>query len=173
MLFMIASSVFIPLQYSPEPMFMNAWINEGEYYDRVIKSSAGLRIYGNFTVNKGEYIKFFICDDGNLSEWIEGHPVQVYDHQEVYDFYSFDFTAPYGDTWHLIFSNVNLTSTGQRQITGYVTMLPPDRTLPSTLAEIMERMFLLYYSMIAIAGMVVIAIVLFLVKRKGHRASSY
>ncbi|MFW9933223.1 MAG: hypothetical protein ACFFDR_11255, partial [Candidatus Thorarchaeota archaeon] len=134
--------------------------------DRSLGSSAGLRMLGNFTVNKGEYVEFFICDDGNLSEWLDGNPVQVHDYQEVYSFYSFDFTVPYADTWHLIFSNVNLTSTGQRQITGYLTIEIPSYSLPSSMIDEINRITLMYYAFIVIGISVAIIAAVFVFRNR-------
>ncbi len=162
LLFIFSSSLVLPMQFEPETELLNAWISDGEYYDRQLGFSAELRMYGNFTLNKGEYVEFFICDDGNLTRWLDGDSFQVYDYQEVYDFYAFDFITPYNDMWHLIFSNVNLTSTGTRQITGYLTVeLSPSLTQP-TIPEVVMQTYILG----AVIGVSAVIVIIVLILRR-------
>jgi len=162
-----------PLQTTPETYTHNEWINEGEYYDFRFHAYSGFRISGNFSVNKGEYIEFFICDSGNLTNWLNGTSIFVYDHQDVEEFYSFAFILPYAETWHLVFSNVNLTSTGQRHITLNIILGDSSPSLPSTVSDMINQMYLMYLLEISlIASMVAIVIVVF-VRRSRITAAEF
>jgi hypothetical protein len=128
-LFVISLLVLSMMQTGSTTETFTQWIDPGEYETRLISSTSGKHLTGNFTVNKGDYINFFICNDGNLTIWLLEGEAYLYDYQENVTFHEFDFTTPNDSNWYLVFSNIDLNPV-QRQLTGHVVAPRIDQSIP-------------------------------------------
>ena len=81
-------------------------ISPGAYlYDTFILI-AGEEISGYFeTVSDAQGLDFFICDAANFTDWDLGFSATGFEVASNMHTYWFSFTAPYTDTWYVVFDN--------------------------------------------------------------------
>ncbi|MFW9807397.1 MAG: hypothetical protein ACFFFK_11775 [Candidatus Thorarchaeota archaeon] len=78
-------------------------LGTGEFYSVYREANVGWRIEGSFSTNNN--VEFFICDEGNYTNWKKHQSVLLQEHNESTTGQTFNFTIPYDSTWHVVFYN--------------------------------------------------------------------
>ncbi|TFG29204.1 hypothetical protein EU528_10010 [Candidatus Thorarchaeota archaeon] len=83
-------------------------INPGEYlYDDYVLTTGDV-LSGYFeTVSETQGLDFFICDEADFIDWDGGGSATEYESATNMHTYGFSFTAPYSDTWYVVFDNTD------------------------------------------------------------------
>jgi len=84
---------------------VNVTIAADSYYYTYGLCSANLGLYGNFDVNGGLEVKFFICDRANFNLWTDGYPASVYLQNAEVSSLEWTFKVPKTDIWYIVYAN--------------------------------------------------------------------
>ncbi|MBD3407958.1 MAG: hypothetical protein GF411_17695 [Candidatus Lokiarchaeota archaeon] len=91
--------------------YTNVSLNAGEWYDVSGSLSVGTDISGFFETHSAtQGVDFFIADDYNMGEWEAGRSASVYELNEDMHTLGISFSIPSSDTWHIVFSNADGSS---------------------------------------------------------------
>ncbi|TXT53834.1 MAG: exported protein of unknown function [Candidatus Thorarchaeota archaeon] len=92
--------------------YTNVILNAGEWYDVSGSLSSGTDISGFFeTHSETQGLDFFIADDYNMGEWEAGRSASVYELSEGIHTMGISFTVQTTNTWHIVFSNAEGSTT--------------------------------------------------------------
>ncbi|MHA1576864.1 MAG: hypothetical protein ACTSU3_05840, partial [Candidatus Thorarchaeota archaeon] len=85
----------------------DVWIASGDYHHLFESRDEDDVVSGYLeTDDTSMLLYFFICDDTNFYLWDEGSPASGYEIGDDVHTHYFEFTIPYDDVWHIVYSNV-------------------------------------------------------------------